>query len=600
MAEMLGTQHKIVQSDNGSTITTTDGNTYQKIGNFFGYEGMSIFTHDNICYGNLVSGGSGGSAMLPSVNYLFFNPYSTDTMKPGIYGFYKSFNKPMFVCDTNNDIFLLFMGRHSAYSETGDSYVSLLGINQTAYEVGKNNKQIGLTYYNPNDDSITAYRNGISQYNLDTCVGNDDNLYDLQHVRFNQVPTHVYGEDGGYTTGEDLAGVLLYKNGEIYDKKPLEEWYYNNSSHLLRMPWAHIREDGTYQCLYLCYFTGDSKPVDDYSELKSELPVITKTKRFTFPDGIPNGEEEYCIYRRVSDPNTHRWGDKKLVFSSSRLEDIYSFVDGGRNPFGNIWFYDYDFISYTEWKIFLYDSRNKAKEAKTYWLLRNSRISKSKGSLELNDNGKLKESGCYSVDFYNGGYYKDSYGEYIENTVSYAFESNKIYQYIFNSVPYDRSTMPGDTSRTEIVHSGDTDIDVEIGKDLKGNPINMTLAIHNGWIHKYKCLGYELDVPVREGIVLNPEPINDADIGDLVSHGYEIKSAEQVDANRYLLLTTEGIILINKKTGEYKNIFPTPYQEDRDPDAWIKYRESLCKYNTRLLKSDSAVKSRIKKNLRGR
>lgn len=66
MAEILGTQHKIVQSDNGGTITTTDGKTYQKIGNFFGYAGMPIFTHDNICYGNLVTGGGGGSAMLTS------------------------------------------------------------------------------------------------------------------------------------------------------------------------------------------------------------------------------------------------------------------------------------------------------------------------------------------------------------------------------------------------------------------------------------------------------------------------------------------------------------------------------------------------------
>lgn len=586
-----------VASVNGLTVTTTQGYTLTRIGNKSLRKGDTIYTDGKYVYGMEGNGGK-QLPMLPSVNYLFFNPYSTDTMKPGIYGFYKSFSKPVFVCDTNNDIFLLFMGRHSAYSEFGDSYTSLSGSKLPFYEVGKNNKQIESTYYDPNDDSITVYHNGISQYNLDTCVGNDGNLYELQHVEFNQVPTHVYGEDGGYTTGEDLAGVVLYKNGEVYEKKPLEEWYYNNFSHLHLMPWAHIREDGTYQCLYLCDFNGDSKTVDDYPEFKSELPIITKTKRFTFPEGMVDGEK-YYIYKRTSEPNHHGWSDKNLVFSSSKLEDIYSFVDGDFNPFGNIWFYDYDFISYVEYKIFLYDSRKKAKEAKTYWLLRNSRLSKSLGSLELSDNSKLKESGCTSVSFYiDSGFKNLSTGiDFQENAVSYFFKSNKNYQYIFRSLPYDPK-MPGDTSKTEIVHSGDTDIDVEIGTDSKGSPINMTLAIHNGWVHQYKCLGYELDVPVREAQGFESF-IDDTYIGDLVSHGYEIKSVEQIDSNRYLLLTTEGVILINKKTGECKNIYPTPFQDDRESDGWIKYRESLCKYNTRLLKSDSIVKNRIKKNLRG-
>lgn len=78
----LGAQHKTVASDDGATVTTTDGGSYKKIGNFFGYPGMSLYTHDGICYGNLETGGGAGTGIRSKSGIPVINQY--DPSKNGI------------------------------------------------------------------------------------------------------------------------------------------------------------------------------------------------------------------------------------------------------------------------------------------------------------------------------------------------------------------------------------------------------------------------------------------------------------------------------------------------------------------------------------
>lgn|GEM_PF-6756855 len=78
----LGAQHKIVASDDGATVTTTDGSSYKKIGNFWGYPGMSLYTHDDICYGNLETGGGAGTGIRSKSGIPVINQY--DSSKNGI------------------------------------------------------------------------------------------------------------------------------------------------------------------------------------------------------------------------------------------------------------------------------------------------------------------------------------------------------------------------------------------------------------------------------------------------------------------------------------------------------------------------------------
>lgn len=245
MAEILGTQYKIVQSDNGGTITTTDGKTYQKIGNFFGYAGMPIFTHDNICYGNLVSGGGGGSAALPSVNYYYNVP------RTGIYGFDNSFTRPKRIAKT--PFFYPFViGNGGCWVGEQDLYyTNLLTGEKTGHIIDEFNKDIGSMFRG-------SFYTGLSYNNyFDQSIDKNGNL--IHSIPF-QYPFNLGGSN--WLT----FAIALLINGKIKSVKiPI-----HNGDYFMQAAYGYIYDDNCNYQVILFVGGNDHNMVKLYDTMDGE------------------------------------------------------------------------------------------------------------------------------------------------------------------------------------------------------------------------------------------------------------------------------------------------------------------------------------------
>lgn len=538
MAEILGTQHKIVQSDNGGTITTTDGKTYQKIGNFFGYAGMPIFTHDNICYGNLVSGGGGGSAALPSVNYLFFNPYSTDTMKPGIYGFYKSFSKPVFVCDAEHKA--LFIGANNAYQGTNDYSSSGIGELEHVKEISSG-KEIVSSW----PDNYSIYETGEYRPNLDQCVASNGDYLELT-AGANLIPNAI-------------SRVFLFRNGKIVDYFITEKKYGYVTDLCGASKIAHVNEDGSYQ--FFCSGISDThNNFSDYGDKPDEYSHMIERAKIIFPPTPPVGAN---VYKDEDDGKFHLYKDTNSgteeIFATSSIDEICSYTDpSGRKPFSDCYFALYEFVNYSEeiwWKC---DSAKKGEREKIAYYVDERRYYECETiSDELPIGGAEKSLSCsyHDYDVKRNGKTIPVYSTY----AIYRNDDTGFYErYWFCTEKYNNHPL----HKEEVPHNRygykNGSADIRIGTDLSGKPIMMTcyFDVHRGVNDvKYTCCGYTTD-------------------------SY-IKNAVQISANLYALLTGEGIIVVNAKTGEHRKSF--------DGD--------VCYYNTRLIKTSRNVINTIKRVL---
>lgn len=538
-----------VASVNGLTVTTAQGYTLTRIGNKSLREGDTIYTDGKYVYGMEGNGGK-QLPMLPSVNYLFFNPYSTDTMKPGIYGFYKSFNKPVFVCDAENQP--IFIGANNAYQGL---YTYHSGIDD-AVEIGTD-KKIEADF----SDDYNVWTTGTDRPGLDQCVSRDGDYLEL---RAGQVKQTVTNEPFGSTFYQYLEGAILFKNGEVVDAPVIAKWYGNDDDNAGPF-WGHINDDGSYQCLCSGWLTNSFYDINhnkDYCDMPEDTQGenVVERKKIEFPPTPPIGanalesedDGKFHLYRK-----TNSGVDEVLATAS--ISDIYAYTDSdGRKPFSDAYFALCEFKRYSETITWKYDSRIGKREKISYNVSeRKFYECMPKSDEQVEDGIEKSYTLCYhEKNIYRNGKYVPLYktAAYYRNDATGFYLSYYFYTDEYDAYPLERDEVNNRSFKYEI-----NPVDVQIGTDLSGNPIMMTV-FGDG---RYECCGFNTESP--------------------------IKNAVQIDGNRYTLMIggagkDSGIVVINKATGKYRKVY----------DASI---YGMCYYNTRLVKTSRNVINTIKRVL---
>ncbi|WP_298461272.1 hypothetical protein [uncultured Mitsuokella sp.] len=549
---MAGLFPVVVASVNGLTVTTTQGYTLTRIGNKSLREGDTIYTDGKYVYGMEGSGGK-QLPMLPySVNYLFFNPYSTDTMKPGIYGFYKSFCKPVFVCDA--DYKPLFIGANNAYQGL-DIYHR--GI-EDVIEIG-----IGKKIESSFSNDYNVWSTGADRPGLDQCVSNDGYYLEL---RAGQVKQTVIYEPFGTTHEEYLAGAILLKNGEIVDASIIAKWYGDNEDNVSPIM-AHINDDGSYQCLCYGFLSNSSLDINhnsDYCDMPDDSNDIVEKQNVKFPPTPPVGAN---ALESKDDGKFHLYRDTESgteeVLATKSLNEICAYKDSsGRKPFDNVYFALCEFKSYSEYILFKYDSNIGEREKVSYTVTERKYYNCSVLSDEPNIDGARKR---YILSYNEKNVYRN--GKYVpiyENIAIYENEETGFYErYWFCTDEYETYPLKRDEVYDYRYKYTTKPIDIQVGTDLYGNPIMMTYVEDNSVNPSdisYICCGFTSKSP--------------------------IKNAIQISGNRYVLLigaygNDSGIVVVNKSTGEHRKAF----------DCGIGY------FNTRLVKTSRNVINTIKRVL---
>ena len=527
-----------VASVNGLTVTTTQGYTLTRIGNKSLREGDTIYTDGKYVYGMEGNGGK-QLPMLPSVNYLFFNPYSTDTMKPGIYGFYKSFSKPVFVCDAERKA--LFIGANNAYQGT-NNWGS--GVNTGLEHVKEisSEKEIISSY----PDTWGVYPSGLYRPGLDQCVASNGDYLELRA--------------GADYIPNTSSRVILFRNGEIVDYFITQKKYGYVTDLCGASNIAHVNEDGSYQ--FFCSGISDRhNNFSDYGDKPDEYSHIIERAKIIFPPTPPVGAN---VYKDEDDGKFHLYKDTNSgteeIFATSSIDEICSYTDpSGRKPFSDCYFALYEFISYSEEVLWKCDSAKKGEREKiAYYINESLHYECNPISNELPiDGAKKRLICCYNdYDVRRNGISVPTYETYAiyENTDTGFFERYWFCTEKYNKFPLDKD----DIDHINYGHKNGS-ADMRIGTDLSGKPIMMTCYFDMSEYFmshiKYTCCGYTSDS--------------------------FIKNAVQISEYRYALLTGEGIIVVNTKTGEHRKSF--------DGD--------VCYYNTRLVKTSRNVINTIKRVL---
>lgn len=534
-----------VASVKGLTVTTTQGYTLTRIGNKSLREGDTIYTDGKYVYGMEGSGGK-QLPMLPSMNYLFFVPASPEKM--GIYGFYPSFNKPVFVC--NAELKAIFMGANDAYQGT-NKWNNLENVVNIA-----SGKEIVSSY----SDDYNVWTTGVNRPGLDQCVSRNGDYLEL---RAGQKKTRVTNEPFGTQFDQYLDSAILFKNGEIVDSPITSKWYGNNDDNCAPF-WGHINEDGSYQCLchgYLDRAFWDINHNDDYCDMSEETwgENIVERKELKFPPTPPVGAN---ALESKDDGKFHLYKDTESgteeIFSASSIDAICAYKDSsGRKPFTDAYFALGEFKRYTENILWKYDSTIGKREKISYTVTERRFYQCEPTSDELPINGATKR---YILCYHENNVYRN--GKYVpiyKNIAMYENTETGFWErYWFCTDEYNDYPLKRDDVYNHLYRYSTKPVDVQVGTDRNGNPIMMTYfeddSVYPADI-TYTCCGYISDAPITNAV--------------------------QINGNRYALLTSGGIVVVNKATGESKKVF----------NGGIGY------YNTRLIKTSRNVINTIKRVL---
>lgn len=541
-----------VASVNGLMVKTSQGYTLTRIGNKSLRKGDTIYTDGKYVYG---MEGSGGKQLpiLPSVNYLFFNPYGIDGKNPGIYGFYRTFSKPVFVC--KSPYRPIFIGVNNAYQEPLEYGTC------DVVEISSG-KEITNTY----SDDYNVWTTGIDRPGLDQCVSSNG---DYMEIRAGQVKQTVTNEPFGTQFTQSLGAAILFKNGEVVDSPVLAKWYGNNNDDCSPFM-AHINDDGSYQCL--CHGNLDRSFWEinkngDYCDMDEDTwgEDFVESKKVKFPPTPPVGAN---FYESKDDGKFHLYKrDKsgtKEVFASASIDAICAYKDSsGRVPFADAYFALEEFKRYGEEILWKYDSSTGKREKISYTVTERRFYQCVPRSDEPVEDGTVKS---YILSLKDDKVYRN--GAYVQTYTSTALYDNKetglFERYWFCTEPYDSYPLKRDETYNYRYRYSSKPVDIQIGTDLSGKPIMMTYLEDNSVQplskRTYSCCGYTSKSPIKHAVHLG--------------------------GSRYVLLIgsyveSSGIMVVNSATGEHRKAF----------------NGGLGYYNTRLTKSSRNLINTIKKVL---